>query len=214
MPQSTSRHTVRAVRLWWICIVLIIAAFAPFASATLSAAATNTPTPSPQAASPPITVANIAQLRQTMRFGNGTVAYVTWSPDGTILAVAGALGIWLYQANALNSPPRLLPGPFGAINDMAFSPDGALIVAGTKGGYVKVWNVASGQVAAIMAGHTDVVTGVAFSPDGKLIASSSYDGFVRLWDASRFQSIAILNGNTDPDKFQLVVSVEFSPDGK
>src|SRR4051812_35359114 len=51
-----------------------------------------------------ITSENASQLKQLVRFGNGTISKVIWSPDGQHLAFSGSLGVWIYRADALQKP--------------------------------------------------------------------------------------------------------------
>ena len=46
---------------------------------------------------------------------------LAWSPDAKTLAAAGTLGIWIYNATALDSPPRLLEGHTRDVLGVAFS---------------------------------------------------------------------------------------------
>ncbi|MHB8752733.1 MAG: WD40 repeat domain-containing serine/threonine protein kinase, partial [Aggregatilineales bacterium] len=81
----------------------------------------------------PITTANAAQVRQLAQLGNGTIGNsIAWSPDGKTFAVAGSLGIWLYQANTPDAAPYLLEGHRGIVNSVAFSPDGKTLASGSR----------------------------------------------------------------------------------
>jgi hypothetical protein len=55
-----------------------------------------------------ITPANTAHLVELARIEHPSPIYsAVWSPDGAILAVDSATGIWFYDAAAFNKPPRL-----------------------------------------------------------------------------------------------------------
>ena len=66
-----------------------------------------------------------------MRIGKGIIyGNITFSPDGSLLAVASSIGIWIYDArtgdelNLLITDSRLVPS-------VAFSPDGKTLASGS-----------------------------------------------------------------------------------
>ena len=109
-----------------------------------------------------------ARLGKGNIWGNRAMAY---SPDGTRLAVASSIGIWLYDART-GAEVALFTG-----HTMAFSPDGKTIdSASANDGIIQLWDVASGQLKNTMEGHTSSYDSyrrepVAFSPDGTILAS-------------------------------------------
>ena len=154
-----------------------------------------------------------------MRLGKGAIGRgdraVAYSPDGTRLAVASAIGIWLYDVQT-NTEVALLEGHTGGVTSVAFSSDGTMLASGAEDETVKLWVVATHTNIATLRGHTDGVWSVAFSPDGKMIASGSgiprvyfpADNTVKLWDVETNTNIATLEGHEGR-----VSSVAFSPDG-
>ena len=63
------------------------------------------------------------------RFGKGEIRDITYSPDGSRLAVAGSLGIWIYDAGS-GKELALLIGHTAHIGSVAYSPDGKTIAGG------------------------------------------------------------------------------------
>lgn len=169
----------------------------------------------------PITAENANRLTEILRIGRGIVTGdVAISPDGSTLAVASSIGVWLYDFNALEAEPSLLEGHRSRVWGVAFSPDGTRI-ASASGEYpeanyttgladntVRVWDVDTGEQLVVLEGHTDTVLGVAYSPDGMHIASGSNDGTIRVWDAGTGESLAVLSGHNNR-----VRSITYSPDG-
>ena len=91
------------------------------------------------------------------RFGKGTVEQIAYSPDGKLLAVAGGLGVWLYDAGNLNEA-WLLEGPTSGVTSVVFSPDGKLLAS--SGGDLRLWDVKKPKQVAMLEGHTGLVSSV------------------------------------------------------
>ncbi len=128
----------------------------------------------------------------------------TWSPDGTMLAVYGQQGIWLYTLSNLTSP-RFLKSDDGASTIM-FSPDGKYLASqsappwSTRTGDVTLWALASGEEVALLPN----VISPLFASDGVMLIVRDLDyGASRLlfWDiAHNIYRVAL------PDVSQAVIS--------
>ena len=116
-----------------------------------------------------------------MRLGKGGVNGITYSPDGTTLAVASNIGIWIYDAQT-GKELNLITGNTGWVNSVAFNHDGTTIASGSEDNTIRLWNAKTGAHIRTLSEHTDSVHSVSFSPDGNTIASGSLDGTVLLWD--------------------------------
>ena len=101
-----------------------------------------------------------------MRLGKGTIREIQYSPDGTRLAIASGIGIWLYDT-ATGQEVALLTGHMGGVGNVSFSPDGRTL-ASVSGREIRLWNAVTGVPThtQTLTGHTDTVYSLAFSPDG------------------------------------------------
>jgi len=119
----------------------------------------------------------------------GMVTRVAFSPNGNLLASAGA-----------NIEEALIPGIRGKTLP-AFR-------QGRTDRTVRLWDVSTGSLVQTLKGHTDGVQDVAFSPDGRLLASAALDRTVRLWDVSNDEKV-----HTLPRRISGVPRIAFSPGG-
>ena len=119
--------------------------------------------------------------------GKNEVLGLTWSPDGTFLASAGA-DQTVQISNGNDGLPQL---PFftghrnlrqvNPVRAVAWAPNGNDIASGDTQGKVYAWHVAGRRSFFVYRGHTKAVNAVAWSPDGKRIASASADTTVHVW---------------------------------
>ena len=145
--------------------------------------------------------------RAKTRYGKGTVREIKYSPDGTMMAVASAIGIWIYDVQTTEAL-HLLSGHTRAVKSIDFNADGTQIVSGSVDKTVRVWDVAMGIEVNMFTGHTGTVSSVAFSPDGNTIASGSNDKTVRLWDISMGYELHTFTQHTGG-----ITAVTFNHDG-
>ena len=153
---------------------------------------------------------------------------VTFSPDGTLLAVAsskrgvGAVSLW---ETASWQELQTLSMQSGSVESLAFSPDGQLLAVGTgetdlsgniSGGTAWVWDVSTLEEIESFR-LKNWVTSLAFSPDAQILAIGSAAGdsaglvagsLIELWDLESRRRVHALSASG-----YHVVSLAFSPDG-
>jgi WD40 repeat protein len=111
---------------------------------------------------------------------------------------------------------RVLSGHTDGLAEAVHSPNGSRIVTASYDHSARLYNALDGSLVAVLNGHRQAVLSARFSRDGSRLLTASFDGTVRLWDAETGQLQHVLTAG-DRRGFagrSLVVSAEFSPDGK
>ena len=142
------------------------------------------------------------------RIGKGEIRGIQYASDGTLLAVASNIGIWLYDTTTLQEI-ALFTGDIDGISCMALSPDGRTFAIGSGNGNIHLLDRVTGVQKTTLIGHTDGIFSIAFSPDGGTIASASSDSTIGLWNADTGEQKTTFSGDGNR-----VFSVAFSPDGE
>jgi WD40 repeat protein len=110
----------------------------------------------------------------------------TFSPDGQILATAGADNLVRLWNTQTWQEMASLSGHTDLISLLATSPDGQTLVSssglpGSEDPALRVWNVAAGNLLYSLSEHTDGVYAVAFSPNGTYLATAGWDDALRVY---------------------------------
>ncbi len=94
------------------------------------------------------------------------------------------------------------------------------MASGSFDGTARIWDLASGKSEFVLgeAGDSANIRAVAFSPTGHRLATTSAYGTTTIWDTNTGQEIITLRGHapgqTVETRFNGVIGVSFSPDGK
>ena len=135
------------------------------------------------------------------------VSFVTFSPDGEIIATASSdrtVKLWKRDGTLI----RTVAGHGGAVNCVSFSPDGQTIVTASSDKTIKLWS-RDGLLLRTLTGHSQGVNGALFSPDGQTLLSASDDCTIKLWSKQG----QLLRTFFAP-RTKGVSSVSFSPNGQ
>ena len=121
------------------------------------------------------------EIRATLALPDRITA-VVFSPNGYMLATAGAKVIAIWEARSW-SQTRMLVGHENEVRVIAFSPDGQRLASGSEDDTARIWDVSTGKEIVVIRAK-DAVTGLAFSPDGARLLISLLDGSTTPVDAA------------------------------
>jgi WD40 repeat protein len=142
-----------------------------------------------------------AALDRSRRHGRGA-----FSPDGKVLALAGAAEVTLWDAAAGKERPLAAAG--GNVRQLAFSQGGKLLGAATEAGVVHVWEAAAGKRRAEWQAPRGLSVTVTFSPAGKALAWGMAGQAFCQWEVASGKALTPLEGHLHG-----VTALAFSPGG-
>ncbi len=152
------------------------------------------------------------------RLGKGEITgNIVFSPDGNRFAIAGSVGIWIYDVRpGTLKEINLLTGHTRQVTAIAFSPDGNMLASGSKDETIRLWDVLTGEQKTKFTGQERTITAIAFSPDGKTLATgngllgdaSDIEIQIRLWNLQTGEHTSLVGHEKD------ITAVAFSTDGK
>ena len=154
------------------------------------------------------------------------LAFAAAGPGGALsrLVIAGRTGsegAWVYDLDALDRPPRIVPAN-NRLTTVDFGDQTTIVLLGGVDGGIRLWDIDPNAVVrerAFLRGHANPVTATAFRADG-LVASTgglallSGDEATRmyaisLWDTATVSLMQALRGHTAE-----VIDMDFRPNSR
>ena len=127
------------------------------------------------------------------RLGKGVITDVQLSTNGTLLAVASSIGVWLYNVHT-GSETALITRHTETVMLVAFSPDGKILASSARDETIRLWNTETGKSLLSLSNPTHPIH-LEFSADGKTLISQNWNGTVWFWDITTGKQLNILSPN-------------------
>lgn len=155
---------------------------------------------------PPEEPGVFASSSAVLKGNSGSVWSVSYSPDGTTLAMGvedGTVRLWDPVKQSVRTT---LQAHRGVVWAAIFSRDGKQLATAGDDGQVKLWDLSNNSVLRAFT-HPNAVRGLAFSPDGKRLAAGDRLGGLHVWKIDSGDHVADAQGGG------AIYGVSYSPDG-
>ena len=141
------------------------------------------------------------------RLARGRVTNMSFSHDGEYLAVATAIGCWLYDRTSLK-PIALFDQENGMVSSVIFSHDNQFIATNNSDGVVKIWETQSLECLAKIDHRKNVEAmsgrfwNLHFSQDNQYLAASCFDkhNVVYAWQQNTHKPITNYPINVEDER--------------
>lgn len=121
--------------------------------------------------------------------------YLAHSPDGRMLAVAGADSTLRLLNVATGQIDRQLDTSQMEVNGIAFRPDGQEIATSGDDGTIRVWNLADLAERLTIKAHPRKAFQLAYTPDGNQLILCGDDPVIRVFNAENGELAYTLEGH-------------------
>ncbi|HLO16965.1 MAG TPA: protein kinase [Anaerolineales bacterium] len=132
----------------------------------------------------PISIANLASLREISRLGYGKPEQAAVAPDNNQIAIATSGGVVMFTGNQFLK----WIDPQGWATSVEFSPDSTTLAIGLKSGEIQLWDWQNATRSATLTGHTKQINRILFAPNG-LLYSASADQHIIAWNLKSNKSL-------------------------
>ncbi len=131
------------------------------------------------------------------RLNKGNIHDITYSPDGSQVAVTTLSGVWIYDVNAAKAVKLLTGQHIGRVINATYSPDGKTLATVSFDKTVRIWDVYTEKITKILKGHAYIVHTVTYSPDGNILATGDIDKKIRLWNPHTGKNLKTFKKNVE-----------------
>ena len=141
------------------------------------------------------------------------IADISFSPDGSLLAVASTENTITIRNSSTLKVQRTLVN-YAPVHCIDFSPDGNRIISANRNGYVTIWNVTDGEGIHNIETSYQNIFSVKYSGDGKKFCFTSEPFVVEIRDSLTSEFIGNVSIENVSQYISQISFLDFSHDGK
>ena len=142
------------------------------------------------------------------RLGKGRINDMEYSPDGTILAIATTIGIWIYDTETYQER-KLFTRSHHEMEKVNFNADGTVLIGMERfNNKITRWDVTLPEIEKSSKKKHDFALQAIYSSDGNTFATISFKD-IDIWDSETNTSKHKLKGHED-----YIGCLSYSPDSK
>ena len=123
-----------------------------------------------------------------------TVRVITFSPDGTRIAIGGSQdSLIILDTSSTNVISAHLEDLSHEVLSISFSPNADRFISGDDHGIMHLWDASTLEVLHTVQSHVGWAHAVSFLPDGTRILSGGQDSWARIWDSSMQSTLVTID---------------------
>lgn len=123
-------------------------------------------------------------VRRTVATFSSAVTRVTWSPDGSLIAIAlndDTVRLWSWNEQTPPSPKRTYTGHTMSAASLVFDPDSKILASGGGDRTIRVWAIDQDEAVAVLDAPNGTIRSLNFTPDGRRIIAGGWWA-INVWD--------------------------------
>ncbi|KAF7193898.1 Vegetative incompatibility protein HET-E-1 [Pseudocercospora fuligena] len=135
-----------------------------------------------------------------------TVRAVSFSPDGSLMAVAAGDTAAIWETSPFRQIHKL-EGHDSDFGGLAFSPDGVLLACSAQENTINLWSTFVGELRCSLQGHQANVLSIAFNKQSSKLVASALDSSIRIWDVLTGTETLVICPSGDRSHFRPVFAL-------
>ena len=133
------------------------------------------------------------------RLSKGNINDISFTPDGTRIAIGSPTGVWFYDANT-GTELSLLTEHTSQVGRLVFSPNGNTLASGEYN-KILLWDITTKKLLKTLKKDKSWIKTLRFINNGKNLLCVRYDGSSVLWDVDTGIKLKEMDGESQQGGF-------------
>ncbi len=128
------------------------------------------------------------------RLSKGNIKDISFTPDGTRIAIGSSTGVWFYDANT-GAELSLLTEHTSQVGRLVFSPNGNTLASGEYN-KIQLWDITTKKLLKTLKKDKSWIKTLRFINNGKNLLCVRYNGSSVLWDVDTGIKLKDMDGES------------------